>query len=158
MPRKSAGILLYQIINNQLQVFIVHPGGPYFLNKDSGVWSIPKGELNDDEEPLTAAKREFEEETGQPINGEFIPLEPIKQKGGKIVQAWAVNGNIDPEMIVGNTFKMEYPYKSGKWIEVPEIDKAGWFDLETAKVKMNAAQVALVEELYYMLFNQGLIV
>lgn len=158
MPRKSAGILLYQILNNQLQVFIVHPGGPYFLNKDSGVWSIPKGELNDDEEPLTAAKREFEEETGQPVNGEFIPLEPIKQKGGKIVQAWAVNGNIDPEMIVSNTFKMEYPYKSGKWIEVPEIDKAGWFDLETAKVKMNAAQVALVEELYYMLFNQGLIV
>ncbi|MBS7563399.1 NUDIX domain-containing protein [Mucilaginibacter sp. Bleaf8] len=151
MPRQSAGILLYRIQNNQTEVFLVHPGGPYFLNKDLGAWSIPKGEYPDDEEPLTAARREFAEETGQTVNGTFLPLPAIKQKGGKVVQAWAVEGNIDPETVVSNTFRMEYPYKSGKWITVPEVDKAAWFDLETAKAKINAAQAALVTALEQVL-------
>jgi predicted NUDIX family NTP pyrophosphohydrolase len=154
MPKQSAGILLYRIHDEQLQVLLVHPGGPYFKNKDVGVWSIPKGEFEADEDPLAAARREFEEETGQQIDGVFLPLQSIKQKGGKLVHAWAVEGTIDVESIVSNTFRMEYPYKSGKWIEIPEVDQAGWFDVETAKVKINPAQAALVEELNRQLFNQ----
>lgn len=156
MPRKSAGILLYRKHNNFLEVFLAHPGGPYFVNKDTGVWSIPKGELNEDEDALTAARREFEEETGSPVNGEFIPLQSIKQKGGKLVHAWAVEGDIEPSTVLSNTFRMEYPYKSGKWIEVPEIDMAGWFNVETAKQKINPAQAALIEELHQKLFNKAL--
>lgn len=156
MPKQSAGLLLYRKQANQLQVFLVHPGGPYYVRKDDGVWSIPKGEYDEDEEPLTAAKREFEEETGLPVNGsKFIPLQPIKQKGGKIVHAWAVEGDADYQKFVSNTFEMEYPYKSGKWITIPEVDRAGWFDVEEAKVKLNAAQVALVEELHNLLLNQS---
>jgi len=156
MPKQSAGLLLYRKHAEQLQVFLVHPGGPYYVRKDEGVWSIPKGEYNEDEEPFTAAKREFEEETGLPVNGSiFIPLQPIKQKGGKIVRAWAVEGNADHEKITSNTFEMEYPYKSGKWITIPEIDRAGWFDVDEAKVKINIAQVALVEELRNLLLNQS---
>ncbi|WP_158826283.1 NUDIX domain-containing protein [Mucilaginibacter lacusdianchii] len=147
MPRQSAGILLYRLSTHQPEVFLVHPGGPYFINKDLGVWSIPKGEYTSEEEPLLAAKREFAEETGQVVTGEFLPLPTIKQKGGKVVQAWAVEGDIDHEAVASNTFKMEYPYKSGKWISVPEIDQAAWFDLETAKTKLISAQVALVEAL-----------
>lgn len=148
MPKLSAGILLYLIQDDELQVFLVHPGGPYYVRKDDGAWSIPKGEYTGDEEPLTAAKREFEEETGLPVNGSiFIPLQPIKQKGGKTVYAWAVEGNADADKIASNTFKMEYPYKSGKWIEVPEIDRAAWFTVEEASVKINPAQMALIEEL-----------
>jgi predicted NUDIX family NTP pyrophosphohydrolase len=154
MPKQSAGILLYRIQDEQLQVLLVHPGGPYFKNKDVGVWSIPKGEFEADEDPLAAARREFEEETGQQIDGVFLPLQSIKQKGGKLVHAWAVEGTIDVESIVSNTFRMEYPYKSGKWIEIPEVDQAGWFDVETAKVRINLAQAALVEELNRQLFNQ----
>lgn len=148
MPKQSAGLLLYRKQTDQLQVFLVHPGGPYYVRKDEGVWSIPKGEYSEDEEPLTAAKREFEEETGLPVNGNtFIPLQPIKQKGGKVVHAWAVEGNADHEKIVSNTFEMEYPYKSGKFITVPEIDRAAWFFLDEAKLKINSAQIALLEEL-----------
>jgi predicted NUDIX family NTP pyrophosphohydrolase len=155
MPKQSAGILLYRIQEQQLQVLLVHPGGPYYIKKDAGAWSIPKGEFEPDEDPLTAARREFREETGQQIDGEFIPLQTIKQKGGKLVHAWAVEGFIDAESVVSNTFKMEYPYKSGKWIDVPEVDRAGWFDVDTAKVKINPAQAALVKELYLQLFNQN---
>ncbi|MFD1255350.1 NUDIX domain-containing protein [Mucilaginibacter terrae] len=147
MPKQSAGILLYSIQQSILEVLLVHPGGPYFKNKDTGVWSIPKGEFMEDEDGIIAAQREFEEETGQPISGKFIPLQSVKQKGGKVVHAWAVEGNINASAIVSNTFKMEYPYKSGKWIEIPEIDAADWFDVATAKIKINAAQIALVEEL-----------
>jgi predicted NUDIX family NTP pyrophosphohydrolase len=147
MPKQSAGILLYRIKEENLQVFLVHPGGPYYVRKDEGVWTIPKGEYASDEDPLTAAKREFAEETGKSINGKFVALTPIRQKGGKIVQAWAVKGDIDPATIVSNIFKMEYPYRSGKWIDVPEIDRAEWFNVKVAKLKMNPAQIALVEEL-----------
>lgn len=147
MPKQSAGILLYRNINKQLQVFLVHPGGPFFKNKDAGAWSIPKGEFDSDENPLAAAKREFLEETGQAVEGEFIKLSPVKLKSGKIIYAWAVEGDIDHETIVSNLFEIEWPPKSGKMTAFPEIDRAAWFDLEEAVVKVNAAQVGLVEEL-----------
>jgi predicted NUDIX family NTP pyrophosphohydrolase len=147
MAKQSAGILLYRFVNKEPQVFLVHPGGPFFRNKDNGSWSIPKGEFLDDEDPLAAAKREFLEETGQVVDGNFIPLEPITQKSGKKVFAWAVEGDINHETITSNTFEIEWPPKSGKKQAFPEIDRAAWFDVETAKVKINPAQVGLMEEL-----------
>lgn len=151
--RTSAGILLYRKTNNYIEIFLVHPGGPFWKGKDKGAWSIPKGEFANDEDPLTVAKREFFEETGQTIDGNFIGLNPIQQKGGKMVYAWAVEGNADADNIVSNTFKQEWPYKSGQWITIPEVDKAGWFSMEEAKEKMNAAQVEFVEELVRRLIN-----
>ncbi|MDN3548536.1 NUDIX domain-containing protein [Mucilaginibacter aquaedulcis] len=147
MGKQSAGILLFRKTTGVLQVFLVHPGGPFFKNKDDGSWSVPKGEFLEDEDPLNAAKREFEEETGQAINGEFIPLTPIKQKGGKTVQAWAVAGDIDHLNIKSNSFDIEWPPRSGRQQSFPEIDRANWFDMETAKVKINPAQAALLAEL-----------
>jgi predicted NUDIX family NTP pyrophosphohydrolase len=147
MSKQSAGILLYRFVGEQLQVFLVHPGGPFFKNKDDGAWSVPKGEFDDREEALAAAKREFEEETGQKIGGDFIELKPVTLKSGKKVFAWALEGDIDHETIVSNVFEMEWPPKSGKKQNFPEIDRAAWFDVETAKVKINAGQVGLVEEL-----------
>jgi predicted NUDIX family NTP pyrophosphohydrolase len=147
MPKQSAGILLYRNKATRLEMFLVHPGGPFFKNKDEGVWSIPKGEFLDDEEPLAAAKREFLEETGQPIDGEFIKLSPVQLKSGKIVHAWAVEGDIDHEVITSNLFEMEWPPKSGKMQSFVEVDRAGWFSIDEAKVKLNPAQVGLVDEL-----------
>jgi predicted NUDIX family NTP pyrophosphohydrolase len=147
MVRQSAGILLYRVADNQLQVFLVHPGGPFFKNKDDGSWSVPKGEFTDDEKPLDAARREFLEETGRSINGNFIDLPPIQQKGGKTVYAWAVEGDIDHETIVSNTFEMEWPPRSGKKQAFPEIDRAAWFDMETAKKKINSAQASFIDHL-----------
>ncbi|MGZ3881700.1 MAG: NUDIX domain-containing protein [Flavisolibacter sp.] len=145
--KTSAGIVLFRRRAEDIEVFLVHPGGPFWKGKDKGVWSIPKGEFTEGEDPLTVAKREFNEETGQTIDGDFKGLKPIKQKGGKIVYAWAVEGDADADNIVSNTFKQEWPYKSGKWITIPEVDKAGWFKVEEAKEKINAAQVAFIEEL-----------
>ncbi|UEG51819.1 NUDIX domain-containing protein [Mucilaginibacter daejeonensis] len=153
MTKKSAGILLYRINDKTLEVLLVHPGGPFFVRKDAGAWTIPKGEYPDEEEPLAAALREFEEETGTRPEGETIALTPVKQKGGKVVQAWAVQGEIDADTIKSNTFQLEYPYRSGKWIEVPEIDKAKWLGVEEARIKMNPAQVALVDELQQLLLT-----
>jgi predicted NUDIX family NTP pyrophosphohydrolase len=147
MSKQSAGILLYRKTDNILQVFLVHSGGPFFVNKDDGNWSIPKGEFLDDEVPLDAAKREFLEETGQVINGTFIPLTPIQQKGGKNVFAWAIEGDINAATTFSNTFELEWPPKSGKIKTFPELDKAGWFSVEDAKIKINQAQVDLIEEL-----------
>jgi len=147
MSKQSAGILLYRLVDEQLQVFLIHPGGPFFKNKDDGAWSIPKGEFIEGEEALAAAKREFEEETGQKIDGEFIELTPVTLKSGKRVYAWAVEGDIDHETIVSNVFEIEWPPKSGRKQSFPEVDRAAWFDVETAKVKVNAAQVGLVDEL-----------
>jgi len=147
MPKQSAGILLYRNKANRLEVFLVHPGGPFFKNKDEGVWSIPKGEFLDDEDPLTAAKREFLEETGQAIDGEFIKLSPVQLKSGKIVHAWAVEGDIDHEVITSNLFEIEWPPKSGKLQSFPEVDRAAWFTIDEAKVKLSPAQAGLVEEL-----------
>src|SRR5215216_2048252 len=145
--RKSAGILLYRVQKDIPEFFLVHPGGPFWKGKEKGAWSIPKGEYPEDEEPLHAAKREFEEETGQKISGAFIELQPVKQKGGKLVYAWALEGDIDADEIVSNTYKMEWPYKSGKWQTYPEVDKAAWFNAEEAREKINPAQVALIDDL-----------
>lgn len=145
--RTSAGILLYRKTNLSAEIFLVHPGGPFWKGKDKGAWSIPKGEFSKDEDPLTVAKREFNEETGQTIDGNFVELKPVQQKGGKMVYAWAVEGDADAENIISNTFKQEWPYKSGKWITIPEVDKAGWFSIEEAKEKINAAQAALIDQL-----------
>jgi predicted NUDIX family NTP pyrophosphohydrolase len=147
MPKTSAGLLLYRKKNGVLQVFLIHPGGPYFAKKDAGVWSIPKGEIDEGEDPLAAGQREFEEETGCRPEGNFIPLSPITQKGGKTVLAWAIEGDCDPGTIKSNTFTVEWPPRSGKMREFPEADRAGWFTIEEAKKKINPAQAALVEEL-----------
>lgn len=147
MAKQSAGILLYRKVNNQLQVFLVHPGGPFYKNKDDGAWSIPKGEFLDNEDALLAAKREFLEETGQSINGEFIKLKPVKLKSGKTVHAWTIEGDIDHEVIVSNLFEMEWPPRSGKMVSFAEVDRAAWFEPAVAKIKINPAQIALIDEL-----------
>lgn len=151
MSRVSAGLLLYRIDDGNLQVLLAHPGGPFFKNKDDGVWSIPKGEIEPDEDFLAAAQREFEEETGVKPTGPFVALTPVKQKGGKVVHAWAFEGDCDPSAIVSNTFTMEWPPKSGKQTAFPEIDRAEFFDLETARRKINAAQAGLIDELEKLL-------
>lgn len=150
MPKQSAGILLYRKTPQGLQVFLVHPGGPFFKNKDDGSWSVPKGEYESGEDPLAAAKREFKEETGHEITGNFVALSPIKQKGGKMVLAWAVEGDIDPKNIKSNTFEIEWPPRSGKKQTFDEIDRGEWFDITTAKTKINPAQAALIDELAAM--------
>ena len=130
-----------------VQVLLVHPGGPFWQKKDEGAWSIPKGELETGEDALAAAKREFQEELGTVIAGDFLALAPVKQKSGKIVRAWAVEGDCDTASIKCNTFTMEWPPKSGRNMEFPEIDKAEFFDLQSAARKINSGQVALLEEL-----------
>lgn len=153
MAKQSAGILAFRIRGDSLQVFLVHPGGPFWKNKDVGAWSIPKGEFSDDENPLTAAKREFAEETGKTITGNFMALKPVKLKSGKMVYAWAVEADIDENNIQSNTFELEWPPNSGNMIQVPEIDKAGWFDLTTAKEKLNPAQTAWLDGLVEYITN-----
>ena len=134
-------------MDNSPEVFLIHPGGPFWKNKDESAWSIPKGEFNESEDPLKAAIREFEEETGTILSGNFQQLKPIKQKGGKIVYAWFIEGNIDAENIKSNTFQIEWPYKSGKMKTFPEVDKASWFNIDEARKKINPAQAAFIEEL-----------
>ena len=153
MPKQSAGILLYRKNESGIQVFLVHPGGPFYAKKDEGSWSVPKGEYFDDEDALTAARREFEEETGQRVNGDFISLTPVTQKSGKKVYAWAVEGDIDHEAIVSNTFEIEWPPKSGKLKTFPEVDRAAWFDTGIARLKIIAAQAGLIEELLRLVDN-----
>ena len=149
--RVSAGLLMYRVVGTESQVLLAHPGGPYFKNRDDGAWSIPKGEVESDEDLLEAAWREFEEETGVTPTGPFAALTPVKQKGGKVVHAWAFEGNCDPDAIFSNTFTMEWPPKSGRQMEFPEIDRARFFDLQTARCKINAAQTSLIEELETLL-------
>jgi predicted NUDIX family NTP pyrophosphohydrolase len=147
MPKRSAGIVLYRLNNRELEIFLVHPGGPFWIKKDAGAWSIPKGEIEEGEDPLAVAIREFKEETGQEITGNFEQLQPIKQKAGKIITAWAVKGNVDESRIISNKFEIEWPPKSGKMTAFPEVDKAEWFGLSVARDKINAAQVGLLDEL-----------
>jgi predicted NUDIX family NTP pyrophosphohydrolase len=147
--------LLYRRTNQQPEFFLVHPGGPFWKGKDKGAWSIPKGEYPEDEEPLAAAKREFEEETGTNIKGKFIELQPVKQKGGKLVLAWAVEGDIDANSIVSNSYKIEWPYKSGKFQSFPEVDKAGWFAETEAKQMINPAQAELIDDLLSKIKQQS---
>ena len=148
MPKKSAGILLYRFINDDPEFLLVHPGGPLHVKRDAGAWSIPKGEFDESEDPLTVAKREFHEETGQFVPAlEFQELTPVQQKSGKLVDAWAAEGDLDITDIISNTFRLEWPPRSGKWIDAPEVDRAGWFSFDVALDKINPAQAGLVREL-----------
>jgi predicted NUDIX family NTP pyrophosphohydrolase len=142
----SAGLLLYRR-RSGLEVFLVHPGGPFWAKKDAGVWSVPKGEIAENENPLQAAKREFLEETGFVVDGEFQPLEPIKQSGGKIVQAWAIEADCDPAELRSNQFALEWPPKSGKTKEFPEIDRGAWFTIPEARQKILSGQIGLIDQL-----------
>jgi predicted NUDIX family NTP pyrophosphohydrolase len=152
--RRSAGLLVYRRKEKVIEVFLVHPGGPFWKGKELGAWSIPKGEFSEGEDPLAAALREFREETGQEISGHCMPLKTVQQKGGKQVFAWAMEGEPDADAIVSNTFRQEYPYKSGKWITIPEVDKAAWFAVEEARSKINPAQAAFLDELVVKLKNE----
>jgi predicted NUDIX family NTP pyrophosphohydrolase len=148
MPAHSAGLLPYRIRDAGIEVFLVHPGGPFWAKKDDGAWSIAKGEFVEDaESPLDAAIREFREETGQSIEGAFHELPAVRQRSGKIVHAWAVRAQIDEHAIVSNTFSMAWPPRSGKMREFPEVDRAGWFDLATARAKLVEGQRPLLDHL-----------
>ncbi|REC45496.1 NUDIX hydrolase [Chryseobacterium pennipullorum] len=142
--KTSAGILLFKKENNGFHYFLVHPGGPFWKNKDMGAWSIPKGEILPGEDPLSRALIEFEEETGKAMTGDFIELTPIKQKGGKTVYAWAIEGDIETSDLCSNTLSLEWPPKSGKIIEIPEVDRWEWFVSEEAQSRINTAQAALI--------------
>ena len=154
MSKISAGILLFRRKKDHPEVLLVHPGGPFWKNKDEGSWTIPKGETNDGEALLPAAIREFQEETGILLSGDFIELTPVKQKSGKLVYAWALEGDIIADEIKSNNFEIEWPTRSGKIQSLPEIDKAAWYDVKTAKEKINAAQAALLDELNELLFRR----
>ena len=140
MPKTSAGLLLYRHASDGLEVFLVHPGGPFWAHKDDGVWSIPKGEFGPDEDPLAAAQREFTEETGFTASGDFVPLTPVKQPSGKVVHAWAVERDCDPALVRSNTFEF-------KGREYPEIDRAAWFGLAKARRKILRGQAGFLDEL-----------
>ncbi|MFD1769908.1 NUDIX hydrolase [Sphingobacterium suaedae] len=142
----SAGILLFKEKDGVRFYFLVHPGGPFWKHKDTGAWSIPKGELDVGEDPLQRARCEFEEETGQSIAGEFCILSPIRQKGGKEVQAWAVKGDVNMDKLQSNSFTLEWPPRSGKLMQVPEVDRWEWFTVEQAIKKINPAQVPFIRE------------
>ncbi len=147
--RVSAGILLFRHRETGIEVLLGHPGGPYFENKDAGAWSIPKGQAEDGEDLIAVAKREFGEETGHVVgsNARMIELGSIKQRGGKTVYAWAVEGDLDPADAWSNTFQMEWPPRSGIFIDVPELDQVAWFTPEQARIAMNPAQSSLVDVL-----------
>ncbi|HTR28595.1 MAG TPA: NUDIX domain-containing protein [Puia sp.] len=145
VTRQSAGILLYR--SPPIEVFLVHPGGPFWRNKHAGAWTIPKGEFNAGESALDAAIREFHEETGVRLTGHFQPLSPIRQKGGKLVHAWAIAGELDPRQLVSNLVELEWPRGSGRHISFPEIDKGAWYSLEAAHTMINPAQTGFLDEL-----------
>jgi predicted NUDIX family NTP pyrophosphohydrolase len=147
MPKQSAGLLIFRRRNGQLEVFLVHPGGPFWKNKDQGAWSIPKGEFAPDDDPLEAARREFHEETGFTVEGHFLPVQPIEQPSGKVVHAWLVEGDFDPAEVRSNTFKLEWPRNSKKFIDVPEIDRADWFSMLLARQKILPGQLAFLDQL-----------
>ena len=139
---------MFRLRKNDVEVLLVHPGGPYFQNKDDGAWTVPKGEASDDEDLLARAKIEFEEEVGIAISGNWIELGSVKQKGGKTVHAWAFAGDLKDDLKpVSNTFEMEWPPRSGKMRQFPEVDRAGFFSLEEARRKINAAQTAFLDRL-----------
>ncbi len=146
-PKRSAGLLMYRLRDGRPEVFLVHPGGPFFAQRDEGVWSIPKGELEPGEDPLAAAIREFREETGFTARGPFLPLGAIRQKGGKLVEAWAFSGDCDPAALQSNLFEMEWPPGSARTARFPEVDRGAWFDLATARRKIRESQIPLLERL-----------
>ena len=152
--KQSAGILFFKQKEKKVQVFLVHPGGPFWKNKDEGSWSIPKGEFTNEEDPLHAACREFEEETGHKIKGNFIPLKSVKQKSGKQIYAWACEGEIDAASITSNTVTIEWPPKTKKKITFPEVDKGEWFTIKDAITKINVAQISFLNELEMIVEKQ----
>jgi len=147
MAKHSAGLLMFRRRGRRVEVFLVHPGGPFWAKKDTGAWSIPKGEYAEGEDPLNAAQREFEEETGVSPQGQPIPLADLRQPGGKLVTAWAIEGDCDPAKLCSNLFSMEWPPKSGKRQEFPEIDRGDWFSLEDARAKILKGQVGFLDQL-----------
>ncbi len=155
MTKHSAGLILYRLREGMLEVFLIHPGGPFWEKKDLGAWSIPKGELDEGEEAFEAARREFEEETGFRPEGIFRELRPVRQRSGKIVHAWAVEGNCDPTAIRSNTFTMEWPPRSGRHQEFPEVDRAAWFAVDLAKEKILEGQRGLLEQVELVLQEEG---
>ncbi|MHB8110553.1 MAG: NUDIX domain-containing protein [Syntrophorhabdaceae bacterium] len=144
--KRSAGLLMFRRLRGEVEVLLVHPGGPFWAKKDEGAWSLPKGLVDPGEDELLAAIREFEEETGFPAEGEFLALTPLRQPSGKLILAWAFEGDCDPSVMKSNMFSMEWPPKSGKMGEFPEADRAQWFDLATAKVKIIKGQKGFLEE------------
>jgi len=147
MAKISAGLVMYRERGGRLEVLLVHPGGPFWAKKDQGAWSLPKGEVGPGEDGLATARREFEEETGIRPRGDLISLGTVTQKGGKTVEAWAFQGDCDPQTIRSNTFTMEWPPRSGKHPEFPEVDRTEFFEIKQAKKRINPAQVALLEKL-----------
>ena len=154
MQKISAGLLMYRWRERQIEVLLVHPGGPFWRNKDLGAWSIPKGGVNPGEELLIAAKREFQEETGSAVEGVFLPLQPVKMKSGKVVHAWAIEGAFDTSTFKSISCSLEWPPKSGRTIEFPEIDRAAFFDLSMARKKMLPAQTPFLDQLLTLVQNQ----
>jgi predicted NUDIX family NTP pyrophosphohydrolase len=146
MPKRSAGLLMYRRSGGHVEVLLAHPGGPFWMKKDAGAWSIPKGEYDDGEDAFAAATREFREETGLVAQGPFLSLAPVRQSG-KIVQAWAFEGDCQPKSLRSSTFSLEWPPRSGRRQEFPEVDRAEWFSLEEARRKIIPAQVAFLDEL-----------
>jgi len=148
MARQSAGIVLYRFAGEELQVLLVHPGGPFWRNRDAGAWSIPKGEYAADEDPLAVARREFEEELGMPApSGEYVRLGEVRQRGGKTVTAFAIQGDFDPRQLKSNRFEIEWPPKSGRRALFPEVDKAEWFTLAEARTRIIGGQLPLIDSL-----------
>jgi predicted NUDIX family NTP pyrophosphohydrolase len=146
----TAGLLLFRRCN-ELEVLLIHPGGPFWAKKDLGAWSLPKGQIEDNEAPLDAAKREFTEETGFTVDGEFLPLNPVRQSGGKLVHAWAVEGDCDPARLQSNRFSMEWPPKTGTLREYPEADRAAWFAIPEARKRILPSQKDFLEQLTSLL-------
>jgi predicted NUDIX family NTP pyrophosphohydrolase len=151
LSKKSAGLLMYRWRNDELEVMLVHPGGPFWVKKDLGSWSIPKGEYTDEEEPFAVAKREFQEETSFKVEGKFMALAPIRQPGGKLITIWVFEGDCDASKIKSNTFIMEWPPRSGRQQEFPEVDRACWFTISVAKEKIIKGQTGFIDELYKIL-------
>jgi predicted NUDIX family NTP pyrophosphohydrolase len=152
--RRSAGLLLYRRNGDDTEVLLAHPGGPLWAKRDAGAWSVPKGEIEPDEEPLAVARRELEEETGQRApDGDVVSLGEVRQKSGKLVVAWAAEGDLDPSTATSNTFPLEWPPGSGDWIDVPEVDRVAWFGLDEARKRLNPAQVAFIDRLATVIGN-----
>lgn len=147
MPKRSAGLALFRRAAGAIEVFLVHPGGPFWRNKDDGAWTFPKGEIGPDEDPLAAARREFREETGFDVDGDLIDLGTITQKAGKVVHVFAVEADVDAGAVRSNTFLKEWPPRSGTMQEFPEVDRAGWFTADDARRKLLPAQTAFVDRL-----------
>lgn len=147
MPKRSAGLLMYRVRNKSIEVFLVHPGGPFWVNKNKGAWTIPKGQFNDGEQALDAAKREFHEETGFSAHGELLELGTVRQLSGKLVEGWAFEGDCNPEDLRSITCEMEWPPRSKKMIEVPEVDRGEWFSIAEACAAILASQQPFLQSL-----------